>query len=193
MNTLPKDMVGKLIDELSPQDFISFCSSNVDANVTRICNMDEIWERRLKRDFSKVVERFPNSLKSSKKTYLYLFRRLSEMAEHFTEVVLSRYVKVRKFLSLEFNKILYNFFYDLSLETLITGMEENGYDEITDWISFTVDNILRHDDVIDFAIDYFPGGGFDQEESELYHYWRSKIGNPLKKSIKEIIDFLKKY
>ena len=193
MNTLPKDMIGKLIDELSPQEFISFCSSNVDSNVTRICNMDEIWERRLKRDFSKVVERFPNSSKSSKKTYLYLFRSLSEIAEHFTEVVLSRYVKVRKFLSLEFNKILYTFFYDLSLQSLISGMEENEYDELTDWISDKVDDILRDDDVIDFAIDYFPGGAFDQDEGELYPYWRSKIGNPLKKSIKEIIDFLKKY
>ena len=43
MDKLPKDMVIKLAEELSPQDFINFCASNSSSNVSRICDMLELW------------------------------------------------------------------------------------------------------------------------------------------------------
>ena len=82
MNKLPKDMINKLIDELSPQDFINFCASETSPNVVRICNIEELWEKRLKKDFSYVLEKFPNFGKANPKpAYIELFSKISKMAE----------------------------------------------------------------------------------------------------------------
>ena len=44
-------MVIKLTEELSPQDFINFCASDTSPNIVRICNMSELWIKRLNKDF----------------------------------------------------------------------------------------------------------------------------------------------
>ena len=105
MDKLPKDMIGKLVDELSPQDFINFCASNTSENVTRICNMNELWDRRLRKDFPYIMNKFPEFGKEDAKTsYLSLFQRFSKMCETFTEIVLRDYDEARKFFSPEFQK-----------------------------------------------------------------------------------------
>jgi hypothetical protein len=43
MNKLPKDLINKLLDEFSPQDFINFCASETSDNIVRIRNMEEVW------------------------------------------------------------------------------------------------------------------------------------------------------
>ena len=199
MNTLPKDMVGKLIDELSPQDFISFCSSNVDPNVTRICHMDEIWVRRLQRDFQLLVIKFPNIIRMPKTVYLKLFTDISKLAETFTKKVLRGYGKVRKFLSSEFNNFLYTEFYNISLDVLKNALHENAwenfkdlhYNSFQDYVSDSVEESFRENYVIDFFQEYFPGDStFD---GELNDVWKRHIQNPLKKFVEETIDFLRKY
>ena len=200
MNTLPKDMVEKLIDELSPQDFISFCSSNVDPNVTRICNMEEIWERRMRRDFQEVLIVYPDVINTPKRVYLSLFTEISKAAEQITEIVLSGYGKVRKYLSLEFNKFLYNEFFQISLKALIYILKEiNELDDaltennVKIFVSETIPDILYSDDFIAFMDEYFPNGSFDYYNNQLYNNWESAIKKPLREFLQTIIIFLQKY
>ena len=113
MDKLPKDMVIKLTEELSPQDFINFCASDTSPNVVRICNMPELWIKRLNKDFPLIVKEFPEVVDSPKKIYLELFLRISKMAETFTETVLKEYGKMRQFLKPEFKPFLNQQFYQI--------------------------------------------------------------------------------
>ena len=197
MNKLPKDMVGKLIDELSPQDFISFCSSNVDPNVTRICHMDEIWARRLRRDFEELVNKFPNIITNPRKVYLKIFTDLSKLAENLSKEVIDKYGEsVNRFFSPEFKKFLYIEFYDIALDIVIQIVydeiyEESEYERFDDWISDSVDEIFSKSYMYDFINKYFPG--VPTIDGKPSGYWEDRIQDPAKNFAREIIFFLRKY
>ena len=190
MDKLPKDMIGKLVNELSPQDFINFCASNTSENVTRICNMNELWDRRLRKDFPYIMENFKKFGKEDAKTsYLSLFQRFSKMAETFTEVILNQYNDMRKFFSPEFKKFLYENFYDLCAEA-VKRVLKDGYED-GDFLPDSVQDVYYNKRFNSFRVNYFPG--MKDDEERFTDYWQDVIESPLEEFVKETINFLKLY
>ena len=189
MDKLPKDMIGKLVDELSPQDFINFCAANTSENVTRICNMNELWDRRLRKDFPYIMEKFEGvGEQEPKADYLEIFKRFSKMAETLTEIILRDYDELRKFLSPDFKKFLYENFYDLCTEA-VKRVLKVGYDE--ELFSDSVLYVYYNKRFDNFRVKYFPG--MKDDEERFTDYWQDVIESPLEDFVKEIINFLKSY
>ena len=190
MDKLPKDIVIKLTEELSPQDFINFCASNTSSNVVRICDMPELWIKRLNRDFPYIVKQFPKILNASKKIYLELFTRISKMAEMFTEIVLKEYGNMRDFLKPEFSSFLYKQFYLLCIDALQNVFKKDIEEEDDeDWITESVfDTYMSNSDKL---YEYFPGtkNGIDSLY-EFQYKWDEEIEYPLRDFVKETITYL---
>jgi hypothetical protein len=118
METLPKDLVNKLTEELSSQDLISFCASSTEVNIKKVCNNNDFWLRRFKKDFAPFVKQFPDLAINPKQRYLGLFSRISREAEDLTKTVLKLYGDFERFLTQEYKVELYNYFYNHILEIL---------------------------------------------------------------------------
>lgn len=197
MDKLPKDLINKLIDELSVQDFINFCASNTSPNVKRICDMEEVWIRRLKKDFPKIVNEFPKVVTFPKIVYLEFFSKISKLAEEFVETVLREYGEARKFLTPEFRPFLYKIFYDLIIYT-ITEVLKGDYEsknENENWIYESVSNSYFSAKGIKILYKYLPGIR-KREVDSLYAYqdkWEEEIGDPLKDFTESILHFLLQY
>ena len=200
MDKLPKDMVIKLTEELSPQDFINFCASNTSSNVVRICDMPELWIKRFNRDFSYIIKEFPKIFDAAKQGYLELFTRISKMAEIFTEIVLKEYGKMRDFLKPEFPSFLYKQFYKLCVDVLQNVLQKSVHDrkeveevgeeeEEEEWISESVRDTYYNNTVTLF--DYFPGTRDNiNSRYEFQEKWEDEIESPLRSFVKEILVFL---
>ena len=197
MDKLPKDLINKLIDELSAHDFINFCASDISANVRRICDMEEVWIRRLKKDFPKIVNEFPKVVVSPKIVYLELFSKISKLAEEFVETVLREYGETRKFLTHEFSPFLYKIFYELITYT-ITKALEGGYDnkdKDESWVNESVSDSYFSKKWIKTLYKYLPGIR-KREVDSLYAYqdkWEEEIKDPLQDFTQNILDFLLQY
>ena len=188
MDKLPKDMIGKLVDELSPQDFINFCAANTSENVTRICNMNELWDRRLRKDFPYIVEKFEGvGEQEPKADYLEIFKRFSKMAETFTDTVLEKYGELRKFLSPDFKRFLYGSFYDLCTTSVRNVLRKDYNDD--DWIVDSVLDTYYNGKFSTIKFQYFPGMKHDEER--FGEYWQDTIESPLEQFVRETINFLK--
>ena len=192
MNKLPKDMINKLIDELSPQDFINFCASETSPNVERICHMPELWEKRLKKDFEyiEIIRKFQGVKLDPKLEYINLFSRISKIAETFTEIVLKAYGELRKYLKPEFNGILYQMFYQLCNDALKNVLSGDVEDEA--WISESVSDTYHEKTYQKFIKQYFPGiKSRDCHASEFHDLWQDEIEVPLEGFAEEINNYLK--
>ncbi len=190
MDNLPKDMVFKLADELSPQDFISFCSSNTAGNISRVCGMVELWDKRLRKDFPYIMEKFQGvGDQDPKSDYLEIFKRISKMAETFTEIVLADYGELRKFFNPEFQKLLYKGFYDLCT-TAVRDVLKVDYND-ADWITDSVSDSTHNENYKAIKANYFPG--MKGDEQSFQDYWYDKIDPHLEEFLTEMINFLKEY
>ena len=190
MDKLPKDMVIKLTEELSPQDFINFCASNTSSNIVRICDMPELWIKRLNKDFPYIIKEFPKVFDAAKQGYLKLFTRLSKMSETFTEIVLKEYGKMRDFLKPEFKPFLYKQFYLLCADALQNVLQKPDYDR--EWISESVRDTYYDSTVTLF--EYFPGTKDDIDSRYDFQYkWYDEIESPLRSFVEEILGFLEEY
>ena len=197
MEKLPKDLIGKLTEDLSSQDFINFCASNTSQNVVRICNMAELWARRLKKDFPAIVSEFPKVIESPKIVYLELFSKISKMAEEFVEFVLREYGETRKFLTPEFNLFLYNIFYDLIVYTIIKVLRGNydDKDEYMNWIYESVSDSYFSDKGTNLLYNYLPGLR-ERAVDSIYayqDYWEDVIKSPLEEFVRTVLKFLLQY
>lgn len=199
MDKLSKDLIVKLVDGLSAQDFINFCAGDVSPNVVRICNMEEIWIRRLKKDFPKIVKEFPKVVESAKLVYLELFSRISKTAEEFVGIVLREYGEVRKFLTPDFKSFLYNIFYDLIVYTItevLKGDYERGEeDEHWNWIFESVSDSYFSNKGTKILYKYLPGLR-TREVNSLHAYqekWQDEIESPLLEFVIHMTKFLLQY
>ena len=190
MDKLPKDMVIKLTEELSPQDFINFCASETSSNVIRICNMSELWIKRLNKDFPLIVKEFPKVLDTSKKIYLEVFLRISKMAETFTETVLREYGNMRNFLNASFKPFLYQLFYNLCSDAIINVLKSRNKSEYEDdWLMQSVYDTYNMN--VDNLAQYFPGTKYGIDSLyEFQNKWEEEIEYPLRAFVEEILALL---
>jgi hypothetical protein len=135
METLPKDLVNKLTEELSAQDMISFCQSHLHPNVKKLCNSNDFWRQRFIRDFPFLISYFPDLGINAKHIYLSLFSKISRKAEEFAYVVLDTFGTFKQFIVPEYKKKLYTYFYNsfvYSIRACISNVKDNKieYDEI---------------------------------------------------------------
>ena len=179
MEKLPKDMINKLIDELSPQDFINFCASNTSNNIIRICNMNEIWLKRMQRDYPFIVAKLEkNRLDNSKEIYLQIFSRIAKFAETFTELVLNEYGQVRQFLSSAFKVLLNDHFYKLAVEAIKDVFADEDFGDDNTIHDMVPDTFFKF---ADFQEAYF-------RNDDLNH-WFDEIVDPLRELVREMVGY----
>lgn len=191
MNKLPKDIILKLIEELSPQDFISFCTSNTSDNVIRSCNSNKLWEKRLKRDFPYLLNIVGKDykIKDPKALYIGVFTRLSKISENFTETVLEVYGEN---MTKDFKKFLYDNFYKFCDDILENTIFINDYRNIKwSWASERIKEMYNEKEFTDFRNFYFPrvGNPYYGTDEE---YWESEIRDNITVFVRDIIGYLKR-
>ena len=197
MDKLPKDIVLKLTEELSPQDFVSFCASNTSQNVVRACNSEELWNKRLMKDFPYIFVPVLQQKLNKKELYLGVFTRMSKVSEELTQEVLNGYgPAMERFLKPDFKKFLYDNFYKFLNQILQYTITKGDYkDEENDgWPYKDVSEIYYGDEFTDFRNFYFPGGRDDEDDYEMFvNYWDLRIKYPIYEFVKEMVKFLQEY
>jgi hypothetical protein len=180
MNKLPKDMVEKISSELNPGELINFCAgASLNENVKRVCNSDEFWIVRLKRDFSYLFSLFPSLKVNPKNKYLELFSKLSKISEDLSEKVFESFGSFKKYVTAEYKKDLYNYFYNYILDIIkyITDVED-------------VEDAVFGNDLGDFY-NHLPEHQQEERMREYWsEYWSDVIQIPVIDFIKEIFSSL---
>ena len=112
MESLPKDIQEKILNELSVTDFIKMCGQN-DVISQKVCNDEQVWRRRFERDCGPLIPDIQHLLKEGKdyKTiYLEIFSKVFKTAEELKEAVLNTIGKhFEQFLTQEYKEKLSKF------------------------------------------------------------------------------------
>ena len=165
MEKVPKDVIEKITNELSPRDFINFCNS--DTNKT-FCERKDIWDRRLKKDFGFLLSRLQYT-ENTRNTYLSLFLKTSKATEKLIEAV-KKYLK----------NYDYNTLYDLFFNLLIESLKQSIKMEIGNFDKSTIMQILRLygiDDIRDkMTIDFTTHESVEEEiDHEIFFGMRDYL------------------
>ena len=183
MEIIPKDVVEKITNELSPQDFINYCRSMKSS----VCKSNEVFFRRMQRDFP--FMNFSSSRNDAKKVYLKIFSEFSEIAEKVTKITLdANGESFSKYLTLEYKKDLYLFYYRAILNTindLIRTSNRNNKDE---QFEYFLDNISgffeKFTPKFMVGIDSIYGGNFLDE-----NIYRQNIKEFIRKIITHTLNY----
>ena len=141
METLPKDIQEKILNELNPGDFVKLYKDNEKSNLIkeRIIQDDEIWFRRFHKDYPFLVPHLRRALEkeeeSYKDLYLNIFNRIHKANENIYENLVHWCIGeyFLQFLTEEYKKNLFNFFTEY-LINLIPYVFENAEEYTADWI-----------------------------------------------------------
>ena len=140
METLPKDMIEYMTNQLSPPDLILFCASEVRPNVKQICDDNDFWIRRWNKDFEYLKYEIPNYLQNPKQSYLALFSKISEGAEELSDLFLKLNTNL---LTIDNKKQLYNYFFQhisKILPSIFSELEGMKPKNLAEWyIEFATD------------------------------------------------------
>jgi hypothetical protein len=176
MEKLPKDMLNTVVNELSPQDFVSFCASKATPNIVRFCKNEEIWKKRLNKDFHLLSGKFEKLQTKSRENYLTLFRNISALAEELTEVNLSHYEDMQEFLKPEFRSAVYISFYKVLIEIMdnvrnFEKQEDDFYTYENDFYDVILKTFIKNQ----LVRKYLPG---PKDETGYTDYWLEEILDP---------------
>ena len=108
IETLPKDVIEKITKELSPQDFVKFCSNNY-----TVCNSNDVFYRRFMKDFPFIKNLFDDWNTNSKQRYLEIFQKFSKVAEDMTQIVLNEFENISKYMNSEYKQDVYKFLFNM--------------------------------------------------------------------------------
>jgi hypothetical protein len=125
MEVLPKDVKEKIINELSPSEFVKFCSSEADKS---FCDKNEVWLRRFRKDFTFLASYFSDLSVDAKNRYLEVFRRVSENAEKLSKIILDSFGKFQKYLTKEYKDELYKQYYLYTMQSLEYILDQEARD-----------------------------------------------------------------
>lgn len=144
MDILPKDLIEKVTNELSPIDLITYCKSNIkNTKIKEVCNSNDFWYRRFQRDFPSLLsaEYFDNGKlqKESKRIYLKIFSIISKLTEDSVDKILEslgenflRFMLVEKYKKELYLKLFNTYFEAFNI--YLTGTEAEMSDLIFDQI-----------------------------------------------------------
>lgn len=149
LSNLPKDIIEKITNELSPSDLINFCSSKIDGKVEAMFNSNDFWLRRIKKDgFDKMLSNMRNMKENAEKRYLDLLSKILERVEEITDNIMNLYGDFKKFLIVNYRETIYKVCYEYTIQCLnycITSSQDsniNSIDDLNDYITnFTYDYI----------------------------------------------------
>jgi hypothetical protein len=142
METLSKDLLEKITNDLSIQDFLNFCEVN-----KKFCNREDIFIRRFKRDFGEKTYKYlsEENKERIKETYLKFVEITSKTAEEIADEIMSEYGQWAKFLSAEYKNTVRNTFFEIfyqALEKLFEDLEETGDIEDTEHLEAIISDFI---------------------------------------------------
>lgn len=151
METLPKDVVEKVVNELSPSELINFCISSASKN---ICKDNAFWSRRFKKDYSFLVPYFSDLSTNAKKRYLETFLSISQEAEKAMKKIIDWYGEefVKNFLNYHYQDHVYTFFYNYILDGLKHIVNNGNREELNEYYR---DGVYHYDAWFDDSFDSF--------------------------------------
>ena len=119
MKTLPKDLIEKILNNVSAEDFLSYCETD-----RHFSNDSQIWMRRFKKDFGNCYDYLfdidkINDRSDWKKLYKQFFYKSDLCVKKNIQNILELYGDVAKYLSVEYIKLLYDTFFKLTLDCLL--------------------------------------------------------------------------
>ena len=117
IETIPKDVVEKITNELSPGDFVNFCSNNYS-----MCNSNEVYFRRMQKDFPFLIQYYPDINKRAKNIYLEIFSGISRVAEESVNLLLNNLGELSKYFQKSFREDIYSFFFNQTVEVLKSSL-----------------------------------------------------------------------
>ena len=180
VSQLPKDVLELMVNDLSSQDLINLCASDARPDFKHLCNDNNFWVRRWKKDFSIIMSSPFYNHYEAKTKYLELFSNISRGAEKMVNDVLHDiFGNFTKFLIKDYHNILYKYFYDKILASLNELVEKRNMDGEENWIPFSM--------VEDFG-NYIPD---ILQNSDVYDEYYSDILIKIEYIIREINDKLK--
>lgn len=132
METLPKDVAIEMALNLSPPDFISFCSTSKAQN--RICNSNDFWRRKLEKDYPEELLQFYQTgepIVNPREVYINKFTFLSRKIEEFVEELIEKIFQKNfsKFLTIEYKKEIYSRLYKI-----YDAVKNNKDEDIDDFV-----------------------------------------------------------
>ena len=173
MEKVPKDVGEMITNELTPQEFINFCVSNLAPNFRKLCNNPEIWSRRFSKDFGFLVIYFDDLSTNAKQRYLAIFSKISKQVEKVMNLVLGAFEDFKKYLNDEYKQDLYNSLYNNILKSIQKLLREEEITEdilhdmtIDIWISWQNDSLIPP---------YFSSHG--KVDEELSYFWSDLISS----------------
>lgn len=172
----------EFLNSLTPREFVNFWNFKAPGTDSL-----KLWHDRLGKDFPYVCKfdgRFENQ--TSKEVYLMIFNRYDKLAWSLTKTVLDAYGKpMKKYLTLEFEKLLYNTFYNLIDKAMRRILEGDYEDKV--WIFDEVSGVYFNE-YAEFE-DYLPG--VKEEYENFGEVWQDAISTPLEEFVVDMIKFLK--
>ena len=134
METLPKDVAIEMALNLSPADLIRFCSASKAQN--RICNSNDFWRRKLKKDYPEVLKTEGGIIENPKELYIQKFTYISKSLEKLQEKIIAKSFpyKFSKYLTDQYRKDLY-----FSLNLIYEMVKNNKNEE--DEYSYVVEQL----------------------------------------------------
>jgi hypothetical protein len=126
MENLPKDVKEIITKDLTPWEFVQFCTSETDKT---FCSKNDVWVRRMKKDFDFLVPYFSDLSYNAKNRYLEIFHKISKNSERLSKAVLDTYGDFQVNFRDEFKYSLYINFYNYSINSLKNILEKNEKDE----------------------------------------------------------------
>lgn len=115
---LPKDVSEVMANNLTPQDLVNLCSSETRPDFKRLCDNNDFWTRRWKKDFSVLINSPFYNKSDARNRYLQLFSNISQGAEEVVSLIFNNFGDFSKFLHKEYKDTLYLYFYNRILYIL---------------------------------------------------------------------------
>ena len=148
---LPKDVTEKIVNELTPQEFINFCKNKV-----QICQSNEVFIRRMNKDFKFVIPYLGNNWKANvKQYYLKIFTTISKSSEEFANEN-RNLLGISQYLNSKFDQDLYDYIFPKIVKFFKNFLKERSDPDHNIDYSFSVLAALFGEKYSDYSYEYLP-------------------------------------
>ena len=186
MEAFPKDVQEKILNELSPEDFVRLCGKKGDILSEKICNDNEVWFRRLHKDFGFLsdldyLSKRMNQSTNYKNLYLQVFSEFSKAIENIHDNIIKalgdgfmRFIN-KEYFSTELSKVLR----DIVMEYLLGNISDT-----------TILGKISDNSHVDALFRLLPYYSLNDKEYMRLLSWDTFVGGNLAKMKKNILKLL---
>lgn len=189
---IPKDVVEKITNELTSQDFVKFCQNDY-----AVCKSNDVFYRRIQKDFPFLLNYFDDLSTNSKQIYLKTFSTFSQTAEYLVAQIMNSYGNFAKQLNSDYEKNMYLFIFNILIETFEFLLNYYTTLPIRDDLEFfEVVSDVFYNSYYEFKNDYLPAhykvtGNIEHRDYLQYDEpWRPIFDDEIDKLTRKMFEYL---